>query len=211
MNIKIQVSKILNRTLLIFYVLFMVVIPLIVLFVGFNRDIVKFSSSSQINFGRILYIFVSLPAYSVYAVMIVKEYFPEKNKNAFILFIPILFPYLVNYFSEGRIFFEMLMKDSLPLYLGINIMFFAGLLKLIIKNIKGEAGIIKKLFILLIIFFILFFPAYCIFIIGYELSIKHISSYMDKVKELLKFFSSIILVIIFHYKILLRMFNEGKL
>lgn len=204
--------KKLNKTLLILYVALMIVAPLVILLIGFNVDLVEFSKTALMrNVGYILFLILSAPAYGLYAIMIIKEHFPAKNKNALMLFIPILFTVIIYFFSDSKELFEILMSDSLPLYLGLNIMFFVGLIFLFIKNLNGERNIIGRLIAMIVLLSVLFFPVFCLMIAGYELSIKYSVTNYEILKELLTFFIAIALVIIFHYRTLISIYKKGKL
>jgi len=204
--------KKLNKVLLILYVALMVAAPLVIILIGFDLVIQDIFKSAFIkNTGYILFLVVSAPAYGYYAFLMIKEHFPAKNKNALFLFIPILFAVVVYFFSGSKNLFEKLMSDSLPLYLGLNIMFFIGLVILFIKNLKGERDIWFRLLFIPVILFVLFLPVYCMLIAGYELSIKYSISEIEILKELLTFFIAIALVIIFHYKTLIGMYKKNAL
>ena len=201
-----------NKLLLILYVVTFLVAPMVILTIGFNTtfEVLLYPEFIRQS-GYILFLIVSIPTYAIYAYMMIKEKFPEKNLNAFLLFIPILFASVVYFFSDSKNFFEKLISDSLPFYLGLNIMFFIGLNILFIQNMKGASDKLLRIIVAPILLIVLFFPAGFLMTAGYELSIKNAQTETEVLKELSKYFISIALVIVFHYKTLKGLYEKGLL
>ena len=201
-----KVKNIINKILLSAYIILMIAIPLVVLFMAINRNIVPFSDSGWMNGGRLAYIFISIPAYFVYARMMVKDFFPKENIKALYLFVPVFITIGLYFINKPDNLLEMLISDSLPLYLGLNLLFFLGLFKLIFSDEFS----IGRLIIGIIIMFLLFFGAVCLFIIGLQLSTKYEVNSNDSFWLISKYIFTILLVSFFHFNLFVKMGNEGK-
>ncbi len=201
-----------NKILLVFYVLFVIVAPLVILLIGFDINTVDFYKSKAVkSIAYFTFLLVSAPAYGFYGYLMLKSHFPINNWRALSLFISLLSTTLFYIFSDTNSLFEVLMSDSLPLYLGLNTMFFVGLLILFKKNLEGASDVVARLIAIPIVLLILFFPVYYMYIVGYQLSTKYSQTDTEMLSDILKFFSSIALVIFFHFKTLIRMYENGNL
>ncbi len=202
----------LNNFLLFWYVLLILILPIISLIAAFYIYQNLWEDESfwgSANF--FLFFFVNMPIYGIYTTMIIKGYFPTSNKKALLLFIPLVISYTTFFIDNGFDgFWSYVFINSLPLYLGLNLIFFAGLLVLIAGNIvdasfKELAG---KLIAMLILITIIFYaPAYFLFF-GINIHTEGTSSY-EEIRNLVKYFLTIILMAILHFNIVKKLFNEG--
>ena len=199
-------KNIINKILLSAYIIFMIAIPLVVLMMAINRSIVSFSDSGWMNGGRLAYIFISIPAYFIYARMMIKDYFPKENIKALYLFVPVLITIGLYFINKPDHLLEILISDSLPMYLGLNLLFFLGLFKLIFIDEFSIGLLIAGIIIL----FLLFFGAACLFIIGLQLSTKYAVNPNDNFWLIAKYIFTILLVAFFHFNLFVKMGNEGK-
>lgn len=202
----------LNITLLAFYVVFIIAVPMITLIYGIDDVTVDINNSLFFkNVGQILLSVISAPVYGYYAYLMIKKHFPSNNMQAGLFFIPVLITSVFYLLSDRISLLEDLISGSLPMYLGLNMMFFIGLIILFVKNLIGASDIIARLIAIPILLFVLFFPVCYSMIVGYQLSVKYALTDFETFKELSEFFIPIILVIVFHYRTMINLFEEGAL
>ena len=103
---------------------------------------------------------------------------------------------------------DFLVLNCLPFFLGINLLYFGGLLVLIVQNIRGEPfkEIIKIVIGTIIIIGLIFLPVLHSFIIGIKFNLEK-----GGLVFLLGFFAVVILTSVFHLPILKELYAEGKL
>ena len=199
-------KNIINKILLSLYILSVLAIPMSVLAMAVAKNIVPFSESNWMNAGRLAYYFISIPAYFVYAKMMIREYFPKENKKTLTLFVPLIVTLGLYFFNKPDNLLELLILDSLPMYLGLNLLFFLGLAQILIFE---EFSFIR-LFVSILILGFLFYGAICVFIIGYQLNIKYSITATNEKVAILKYIFSILLVSFFHLSLFQEMSKNGK-
>lgn len=179
----------------------MIAAPGLIIIHGISSDYVLFTNSSWMSAGRLAYFFISMPIYFVYAHILIKGSFPKSNLKAIYLFIPGIVTSALYYLEPSDIFMEMLFADSLPMYMGINLLFFWGLIYLIFTDIDG----LGKAFAGIIIVSIIFYAPVCIFITGLKLSVKYTVNPIEYNWAMVKYIFTILLVAFFHLPIFLSM------
>lgn len=203
-----------NKTLLFIYIVLVLVIPVIALFASFGvSDNLKVYDTFLGTASRVLYVFVSLPVYAVYANIVIKELFPVSGRKVFYLFIPIIATWLIQIFDKGFTeFWDFLILNSLPLYLGLNLVFVIGLFILIVINAKDESfgAIIGRVIASIIIIILIFAPPVYFFLLGIEMHSVDLVGY-EKVRAVAMFIFTILLMAFFHYKIVIELYERGKL
>ncbi|MFC2145419.1 hypothetical protein ACFLQQ_03725 [Actinomycetota bacterium] len=103
---------------------------------------------------------------------------------------------------------DFLVLNSLPFFLGINLLYLGGLMVLIVKNTRGEPlkVIIKKVIGSIIIIGLIFLPVIHSFLIGIKFNLE-----IGGLWFLVGFFAVIISVAIFNFPVLKQLYKEGKL
>jgi hypothetical protein len=103
---------------------------------------------------------------------------------------------------------DFLVLNSLPFFLGINLLYLGGLLVLIVQNTRGEPfkEIIKKVIGTIIIVGLIFLPVIHSFIVGIKFNLEKGGLWF-----LLGFFAVIISVAISNFPVLKELYEEGKL
>jgi hypothetical protein len=194
--------------LFIFYVLLALVIPPVVVFVNLiNRDAYAWSHNWNIAV-RYIMLFVTLPVYLVYTFLILKRHFPKKITKVLSLFFPYLLSFAIYFFWADIELLDFLVLNSLPFFLGINLLYLGGLLVLIVQNTRGDSfkEIIKKIVGTIIIIVLIFLPVIHSFIIGIKFNLEKGGLWF-----LLGFFAVIISVAISNFPVLKELYKEGKL
>lgn len=196
----------LNKTLLIIHFFVTVVVPMGVIFLALDKDSNYLSSKFLAGSFRILFFFIGIPIYFVYARKILLEKFPTKNLMALFMVISIMLPVIYSLIGTYDNLWEQLQLAGLNVYLGLNILFSLGIIYRVFYN-TAKGNIPLKLIMTLIIGVLFFYaPAY---LLGYSfhLSVDGWSDY----EGLAGFFFSILLVIVFHFKLLQKMAREEKI
>ena len=197
-----------NLWLFILYVLLTLVVPAVVVFINLIiRDAYVWSHNWNIAVKYIM-LFVTLPIYLIYTFLILKRHFPKKIIKALSLFLPYLLSFAIYYFWEDIELLDFLVLNSLPFFLGISILYFGGLLVLIVRNTRGEPfrEIIKKVIGTIIIIGLIFLPVIHSFLIGIKFNLETGGLWF-----LVGFFAVIISVAISNFPVLKELYKEGKL
>ena len=123
-----------------------------------------------LRFNRLTLFFVALPAYAVYGWLIVKEHFPDTTREALRLFIPLVFSLLTSLWwwpKTGGV--DLFLFEGLPLFLGLNLLFFCGLVGIVVRKNRDtmDAAVVS---LLLVLTLFLFGPALVLSVQGWELS-----------------------------------------
>ncbi|MFC2159247.1 hypothetical protein ACFLQS_00820 [Actinomycetota bacterium] len=197
-----------NLWLFILYVLLALVVPVVVVFVNLMvRDAYVWGHNWNIAV-KYLMLFVTLPIYLIYTFLILKRHFPKKIIKALSLFLPYLLSFAIYYFWEDMGLLDFLVLNSLPFFLGISILYFGGLLVLIIQNTRGEPirEIIKKVIGTIIIIGLIFLPVLHSFLIGIKFNLEK-----GGLLFLIGFFAVVISTAVSHIPVLKELYEEGKL
>lgn len=202
-----------NKILLVLYILLNLIVPMIFLFTSLGIRAWDWTQGIFGGVSRALFFFSSLPAFSVYAVMIIKDYFPPQNGktlNYFIPFIANILLYIYSFYSLQEVYYSVLIF-SIPFYLGLNLCFFLGIVYLIFQKGKGMArrDLIPRVTGTVLAMGLLFFPCIYFFRMGLALNLE--IDHAPKALILLKYFGSILLVAFFHYKVIVSLYQRGKM
>lgn len=163
--------------------------------------------------STILFLFVNLPIYFIYARMVIMELFPVSGFKAFYLFIPLIVSFLMLCVDNNyENIWKFLIVGSLPLFIGLNLVFFIGLLMLIYQNSVGESpkALIGRWISTFFLILIIFTPAVHFLLLGIEIHSQNVSGFM-KFKELFVYIFTILLMSFFHYKIVINLYHKGML
>jgi hypothetical protein len=157
---------------------------------------------------RIVMFFVTLPIYLIYTFLIIKRHFPKRITKALLLFLPYLFSIIIYYFWSDLNILDFLILNSLPFFLGINFLYFGGLMVLIVINTIRESPreIIKRLIGTIIIISLIFFPIVHTLLVGIRFNLE-IGGWM----LLLGFIFIIFTTAISHFPVLKELYKEGRL
>jgi len=203
-----------NKLLLWGYIILVLVIPMVALTASYS---VYSDMEVQKTFiGKIsifLYILVSLPVYLIYSRLIIREYFPYNNKQAILLFVPFVISYVTFFIDKGYDdIWNYLIINSLPLYIGLNLIFFLGLLYLLYDKNKDVdlKSLLGILLASLVILCFLFLPVLHFFILGIEVNSLNLSGY-QMIRSIIVFVFTILLMAFFHYKIVINLYEKGAL
>jgi len=194
--------------LFILYILLALVGPAVVIFANlYVRDAYVWSYSWN-GAVRIIMFFVTLPVYLVYTFLILKRHFPKKITKILLLFFPYFLSFVFYFFWSDMGLLDFLILYCLPFFLGINLLYFVGLLVLIFQNTRGEAfrEIINKVIGTIIIMGLIFLPVLHSFTFGIKFNLEK-----GGVVFLIGFFAVIIMTAIAHFPVLKELYREGKL
>ncbi len=202
-----------NKILLNAYLVLVWLLPTVGMLVSlFTIEIEPFTNSNWTKVVRVIFFFITMPVYLIYARLIIIEIFPIRNRNALLFFIPYIFTFIFyfQHINDNILYFITL--DSLPLFVGINLIFFFGLIKLIVKDSSSEAGsiILVKILITTIIMGLYFTPVVFFTLYGHSLSV-YVSGNERIVLNLAEFYFTILLVAIFNIKAVNNLYHAGKL
>ena len=75
---------------------------------------------------KIIMFFVTLPIYIIYTFLVLKRLFPRKIMKALLLFFPYILSVLIYSFQEDLGPIDFFILNSLPFFLGINLLYFTG-------------------------------------------------------------------------------------
>ncbi|RLD66674.1 MAG: hypothetical protein DRI95_06240 [Bacteroidetes bacterium] len=205
--------KKLNKILLNTYLVLVWLLPAIGMLVSlFTIEIEPFKDSNWTKVVRIIFFFMTMPVYLIYARLIIIEIFPHKNRNALLYFIPYIFTFAFYYqhINENILYFITL--DSLPLFLGINLIFFFGLINLIIKKTVGDSIsiILGKIVLTLVIMLLYYAPVIFFAMYGHQLNIL-VSDSENIISGMVKFYFTILLVAFFNIKAVNNLYHSGML
>ncbi len=202
-----------NRILLNIFLILVWLLPTIGMLVSlFTIEIEPFISSTWTKVARIIFFFLTMPVYLIYARLIIIEIFPHKNRNALLYFIPYIFTFAFYYQHINDNILHFITLDSLPLFLGINLIFFFGLINLIIKNTVGDSlkTILGKILLTIVIMLLYYTPVIFFTFYGHQLNIL-VSDPESIVSGLVKFYFTILLVAFFNIKAVNNLYHAGKL
>lgn len=202
-----------NKILLNIFLILVWLLPTIGMLVSlFTIDIEPFKDSNWTKVVRIIFFFMTMPVYLIYARLIIIEIFPHKNRTAISYFIPYIFTFAFYYqhINDNILYFITL--DSLPLFLGINLIFFFGLINLIIKNTVGDSlpTILGKIVLTIVIMLLYYAPVIFFTLYGHQLNIL-VSDSESMISGLVKFYFTILLVAFFNIKAVNNLYLAGKL
>lgn len=202
-----------NKTLLYIFLILVWLLPTIGMLVSlFTIEIEPFKDSNWTKVVRIIFFFMTMPVYLIYARLIIIEIFPHKNRNALLYFIPYVFTFGLYYqhINDNVLYFITL--DSLPLFLGINLIFFFGLINLLIINMAGNSisTILGKIVLTIVIMLLYYAPVLFFAIYGHQLNIL-VSGTESVISGLAKFYFTILLVAFFNIKAVKNLYVAGKL
>jgi len=203
----------LNKILLNVYLVLVWLLPTIGILVSlFTIEIEPFKDSSWTKAVRIIFFFMTMPVYLIYARLIIIEIFPHKNKTALLYFIPYVFTFTFYYHHINDNILYFITLDSLPLFLGINLVFFFGLINLIIKKSVGDGflTILGKIVLTIVIMLLYYAPVMFFTLYGHQLNIL-VSDSESTVPGLVKFYFTILLVAFFNIKVVNNLYRAGKL
>ena len=157
---------------------------------------------------KIVMFFVTLPIYLIYTFLIIKRHFPKKIGKVLLLFLPYVFSLTIYYLWSDLDLLDFLILNSLPFFLGINLLYFGGLMVLIVINtIGGSAGdIIKRLIGTIIIISLIFFPVVHTLLVGIKFNLESGGWTL-----LLGFIFIIVTTAISHFPVLKDLYREGRL
>ena len=197
-----------NLWLFIFYVLLALIVPAVVVFINLIvRDAYVWSHNWNIAVKYIM-LFVTLPIYLIYTFLILKRHFPKKITKVLLLFFPYLLSFAIYYFWEDMELLDFLILNCLPFFLGISLLYFGGLLVLIVQNTRGEPlrEIIKKVIGTIILIGLIFLPVLHSFLIGIKFNLEK-----GGLLFLFGFFAVVISTAVSHIPVLKELYAEGKL
>jgi len=197
-----------NLWLFILYVLFALIVPAVVIFANLIvRDAYVWSHNWN-TAVKFIMLFLTLPVYLIYTFLILRRHFPKKIIRVLLLFFPYLLSIPIYFFWVDMRLLDFLVLNSLPFFLGINLLYFGGLLVLIIRNTRGEPfrEIIKKVTGAIIIIGLIFLPVLHLFLIGIKFNLEK-----GGLVFLLGFFAVIISTAVSHFPVLKELYKEGKL
>lgn len=202
-----------NKILLNIFLVLVWLLPAIGMLVSlFTIEIEPFKDSNWTKIVRIIFFFMTMPVYLIYARLIIIEIFPHKTRNALLFFIPYIFTFVFYYkhINDNILYFITL--DSLPLFLGINLIFFFGLINLIIQNSVGEKilTVFGKILATIVIMGIYYTPVSFFTMYGHRLNI-HVSDTENIISNLVKFYFTILLVAFFNIRVVKNLYHAGKL
>jgi len=157
---------------------------------------------------KIIMLFVTLPIYMIYTFLVLKRLFPGKTMKALLLFFPYILSITIYSFQDDLGLTDFLILNSLPFFLGINLLYFAGLIMLIIKKSRQEPlnEVIKKIAGTIAITGLMFFPVVHTFLSGIRLNMEKGGWIM-----LLGFIFIIISTGVSHFPFLKQLYKEGRL
>lgn len=202
-----------NKILLYLFLILVWLLPTIGMLTSFfSIDIEPFKDSSWKAAARVLFIIITMPVYLIYARLIIIEIFPYKNKNALLYFIPYVFTFAFYYQHINDDVLNFIVLDSLPLFLGINLILFFGLIKLIYENSSASdiSTILISILLSVIIIGLYYTPVAFLAVYGHHLN-KLVSDIGNITTNLIKFYFSILLVTFFNIKAVNNLYKAGKL
>jgi hypothetical protein len=168
----------------------------------------SFNESIWTKITRILFIFVTMPVYLIYARLIIIEIFPKKLLYALLFFVP----YVLTFFNYYQHIHDNLLNfialDSIPLFSGINLVLFLGLINLVYKKNKGATDVGIVILLTLVIASLYLIPVIYFIVYGHYLNTLLQENY---VPELIKYYLNILLVALFNVKVIKALYIKGVL
>lgn len=195
-------------------VILYVAMPAVILLLSLGLKDYEIQQGAFAGLSRVLFFFLTLPVYVVYASLIFKAIGKMSTKWVFLLFVPhfvnlIWYFYAYNFSSD---LIRVLLLDSIPTLCGLNLCFFLGLIYLIItkaSTVEGLGVLVARLAMTLIIMFLMFTPIVFFFIVGWNMSLDHATT--APVLAITKYLFSIVLVVFAHYGVIIELYHQGKL
>lgn len=197
-----------NLWIFTFYILLTLVFPAEFIFANlFARDAYVWSYNWN-RAVRIIMFFGTFPVYFIYTFLILRRHFPKKTIKALSLFLPYLLSFIIYFFWVDLSLLDFFVLNSLPFFLGINLLYFIGLLVLIVQKTRREPinKIIIKVIGTIIIAGIIFIPVLHSFIIGIKLNLEK-----GGLVFLFGFLAIVISTAVSHFPILKELYEERKL
>lgn len=216
MNITlIGMEKKISKVLLVLFILLEVVIPVIILLPGIGFLSFYLTKGWFGTLNKYLFLLVNMPVYAIYGYKLFSTIFPVKIKQQLLLFIPFIVTFLLFFrISTGWFgLLQSLVLCCLPVYLGINTIFFIGLLILLPLNMKYDSvqEIIAKIPAALFLLALMFSPVVYYFLYGFDYFLQNSNSQSQTIKTLTGYFFSIGLVMFFRYKTMVKLYHQDKL
>ncbi len=205
-----------NKFFISIYIILYLALPAVLMLISLGFKDYPIQKGNFAATSRVLFFFVSLPVYVVYAGIILKALAQMAAKWMLLLFVPHvanLVWYAYNYqFSSDWL--RLMVFDSIPMYSGLNICFFIGLLILMISvtiaTIKkeGTKTLAARILVTLIVMLAIFTPVVFFFIVGWNMAQTYNPD--NTSIGIFKYLFSIVLVIFSHYKVIIDLYKKGQ-
>lgn len=212
-NIEKQVPK--KNLLSALYVVLYVAMPavLLLLSLGFKENNLdpRFE-----GWSRMLFYFVALPIYVVYASMIFKRVASLTSKWMLFLFLPQLVNLgwnIYNHYLSTEIL-NILVLDGITTFCGIYCCLILGLIYLIYINSaeaykkEGLGVLMARILVTIMIIGSIFTPVLFFFLKGWSLSLGDATTL--PIWTMTKYIFSVVLVMFAHYPVIIELYKEGK-
>jgi hypothetical protein len=205
-----------NKIFVAIYMILYLIMPAILLLISLGFTDYPIQVSGLAGISRILFVLLSLPVYAVYASIILKALAQMASKWMLILLIPHIANlawYAYNYqFSSDWL--RIMIFDSIPMYVALNLCFFIGLLILIVMmsiyytKEDGVLAVSGRALGTLVLVIAIFTPTVFFFIVGWNIAQTYNPDNLSV--GIFKYLFSILLVILSHYRIIYDLWSKGK-
>lgn len=203
-------DSVLQKALCVLYLVLELLLPIVcVLYLAFHPPLASSLPSWVERGNRLALFFVALPAYSVYAWLVLKEHFPATPRAVLQLFLPIVvsFVFSLMWWSEDTLL-DVFIFEALPIFLGLSLLFYMGLFYLVWQQQKRNLSLTECL-AFLCLSCVLFAPAGIICIQGWELSQS--VGILQNALASVDYFGSILLTVWANTPILKSLYASGEL
>jgi|GEM_PF-6693865 hypothetical protein len=193
----------------VIYILLNIVIPSVLIFSSLFHPDLEIKNESSSNTMKFIFLLVTLPVYIIYAGIIFKYLIHTSSLSVFFAFIPTVLTvvFIITGYKESYVFLSFVF-DSLPLFLGISTLLIVGTVVLIIKKMTVDKDkLFIKIIVTLIIIGLLSVPIVYFFDVGIQLS--RMLYIKNEDINIIKFLFSVCLVIFFHYKLIIDLYQKG--
>jgi hypothetical protein len=195
-----------NKAFLLIHFIITIVVPIGVIFMALDAKSNYADSKFYAGAFRLLFFFIGIPVYFVYAYKIIWEKFPKHNLAGFIMLFSVVLSLVYSLLTTYSGFLVNIQIAGLNVYLGLSIIFFFGIFYRTFFGLPKGKIVLKIImfFVLLVLFF--YSPAY-LFGYGFYLNVSD----WDDTQGLIRFFGTISLVIVIHIKPVLKLAKEKEI
>lgn len=209
-------NKLIYNALLGFYLLIELVLPIVAaVYLQFNPPDSFKNRTPFMGIQRWLFCFAALPAYAVYAWLVITAHFPKTWREIIMLFVPVGWVIVSSTFlwSEGS-FWELLIFESIPFYVALNMLLGIGLIWLVCVKEKidyRKLTDIAALGLLSALLAILFWPGVSVAWMAWELCGDVNASGLEAWLSYGDYLLSITLALVFSFPIVKSLYQKGAL
>lgn len=206
----------LRKSVIGLYLLTELVMPIVAaVYLQFNPPDSFSNWAGLMHAQRLVFCFAALPAYAVYAWLVITAHFPTTRREIAMLFVPVGWAVISSvWLWPEESLWELIVFEGIPFYVALNILLGVGLIWLVLFKEPDESQGLQKLAalgLLALLLLLLFGPAACVFWMGWELCTDINTSGLASGLSYGDYLLSIGLAVVFTFPIVKSLYQKGAL